>query len=182
MGNRWRTLMSVDDVIDQVVQLVEDLGLANNTYIMYSSDHGFQLGEFNILIDKRHMYDHDIRIHMLVRGPGIKAGSTFPYLGTNVDVAPTWLGLAGLAKPAGMDGRSFAPLLIDESDPAVPEQTRRHVRSLAPNGKESFAADWRDSVFIEYYFNDNNAKCGGYKTEDIHNNFIGLRHLAGSEF
>lgn len=64
----------------------------------------------------------------------------------------------------------------------MPAQTRKHVASLAPDGSSKFAAGWRDSVFIEYYFNDNNAKCGGYNTEDIHNNFIGIRHMEGSEF
>lgn len=180
--NRWRTLMSVDDVIDEVVQLVEDLGVADNTYFMYSSDHGFQLGEFNILIDKRQMYDHDIRIHLLARGPGIKAGSTFKFPGTNVDIASTWLGMAGLDRPESMDGRSIMPLLIDGHDETVPAQTRAHVMRLAPKGQAAYAASWRDHVFIEYYFNANNSKCGGYNTEDIHNNFIGLRHTAGSEF
>merc|ERR1712066_1051132 len=70
----------------------------------------------------------------------------------------------------------------DAEDSTVPERTRAHISKLAPNGHESFASQWRDSVFIEYYFNANNSKCGGYNTEDIHNNFIGLRHLVGSEF
>ncbi len=52
-------------------------------------------------------YDHDVRIHNLVRGPGVAPGSTFAYLGTNVDQAPAWLGLAGLPTPARMDGRSY---------------------------------------------------------------------------
>ena len=46
--NRWRSLMSVDDVINDVVTYIEDGGLADKTYFMYSSDHGFQLGEFNL--------------------------------------------------------------------------------------------------------------------------------------
>lgn len=180
--NRWRSLMSVDDVIDSVVKLVEAEGLMDNTYFMFSSDHGFQLGELNILIDKRQMYDYDIRIHLLIRGPGIKAGTTFSNLGTQVDIAPTWLGLAGLEKPAGMDGRSILPLLMDGNDASVPEQTRKHIKQIAPQGRDAYVRGWRDSVFIEYYFNSNNAKCSGYNTEDIHNNFIGLRHMAGSEF
>ena len=49
--NRWRTLMSVDDLIADVVHLVEaELGLAEHTYFIYTSDHGFQLGQFNILM------------------------------------------------------------------------------------------------------------------------------------
>ena len=53
--NRWRTLMSVDDVIGDVVEACNDLGVGNNTYFLYSSDHGFQMGEFNIPMDKRHV-------------------------------------------------------------------------------------------------------------------------------
>lgn len=51
--NRWRTLMSVDDLIAEAVALTERLGIADETYFFYSSDHGFQLGELNMLMDKR---------------------------------------------------------------------------------------------------------------------------------
>lgn len=147
--NRWRTLMSVDDVISDVVGFIEAEGLAGNTYFLYSSDHGFQLGEFNILIDKRQMYDHDVRIHLLARGPGIEAGSTFAFPGTQVDMAPTWLGMAGLAKPTGMDGRSIVPLIVDAEAPGVPTQTKAHIAQVAPHGAGAYAAAWRDHVFIE---------------------------------
>jgi N-acetylglucosamine-6-sulfatase len=180
--DRWRTLMSVDDLIDEVVQLVEDLGIADNTYFLYSSDHGFQLGEFNILIDKRQVYDYDTRIHLLVRGPGIKPGSTFKYPGTQVDVTTTWMGMAGLDRPESMDGRSIMPLLVDQDDETVPAATRAHVAKIAPQGSEAYAAQWRDHVYIMYYFNDNNSKCGGYNTEDVHNNFISVRYMPWSEF
>merc|ERR1712048_1179875 len=73
-------------------------------------------------------------------------------------------------------------MLVDKDDEDLPEQTRRHVASLAPSGKDAFAAGWRDHVFIEYYYVADNKKCDGYPTEDLHNNFIGLRHMAGSEF
>merc|ERR1712232_394522 len=91
-------------------------------------------------------------------------------------------GMAGLDRPEAMDGRSIMPLLVDQHDKKLPAQTRAHVAKLAPAGRDAFAAAWRDHVFIEYYFNADNAKCGGYKTEDLHNNFIGLRHMPSSEF
>ena len=75
--NRWRSLMSVDDLIHDVVDLIEEAGQADRTYFFYSSDHGFQLGQFNIPMDKRHAYDWDTRIHLLARGPGIGAGMTW---------------------------------------------------------------------------------------------------------
>ena len=91
--NRWRTLMSVDDVIGAVHGLCTDLNIIDNTYFFYSSDHGFQLGEFNIPMDKRHAYDWDTHIHLLAAGPGIKAGSTWDQPATQVQFSPLFLAL-----------------------------------------------------------------------------------------
>eukprot|EP00658_Telonema_sp_P-2_P070925 TRINITY_DN60285_c0_g1_i2.p1 TRINITY_DN60285_c0_g1~~TRINITY_DN60285_c0_g1_i2.p1 ORF type:complete len:305 (+),score=47.32 TRINITY_DN60285_c0_g1_i2:137-1051(+) len=110
--DRWRTLMSVDDVIEAVVQETKQLGVFDNTYFIYSSDHGFQLGEMNLAIDKRNVYDFDVRIHLVASGPGIKPGTVLPQLATNVDLMPTWLGLAGVpVTPDDMDGKSLVPFL-----------------------------------------------------------------------
>eukprot|EP01062_Namystynia_karyoxenos_P056849 TRINITY_DN47774_c0_g1_i1.p1 TRINITY_DN47774_c0_g1~~TRINITY_DN47774_c0_g1_i1.p1 ORF type:complete len:549 (+),score=210.56 TRINITY_DN47774_c0_g1_i1:81-1727(+) len=196
--DRWRTLMSVDDVISDVVRLTEELKVLEHTYFFYSSDHGFQLGEFNLPIDKRHVYDYDTRIHLLVRGPGVKAASTFSQLATNVDLAPTFLGLAGLPQPADMDGKSLLPLLVDPAAPGVPPSTRSHLAALP--GGEGYRAAWRDVVFIEYYYVNLNTKCMPYAPldpvsgqacrrsdpnctctdiEDASNNYIALRHVEG---
>eukprot|EP01064_Diplonema_japonicum_P016857 TRINITY_DN248_c5_g1_i1.p1 TRINITY_DN248_c5_g1~~TRINITY_DN248_c5_g1_i1.p1 ORF type:complete len:524 (+),score=102.46 TRINITY_DN248_c5_g1_i1:47-1618(+) len=175
--DRWRTLMSVDDVIKDTMALCEDLGIMDKTYFFYSSDHGFQLGEFNLPFDKRHVYEFDIRIHLLVRGPGITAGSTFETLGSQVDLAPTWLGLAGLPKPANMDGKSILPFILHEKDKLMPA-TKKHLDGF---DVPEYTAGWRDSMFIEYYYNDNNTKCipNCYNIEDASNNYIGIRHLNG---
>ncbi len=171
--DRWRTLMSVDDLIRDTMQTIENMGMMDNTYFFYSSDHGFQLGEFNLPFDKRHVYDFDIRIHLLIRGPGIKPGSTFDYLGSNVDFAATWLGLAGIERGSGIDGKSIVPLIVDGSDANVPESTAQHLA----RHDERYVSDWRQSILIEYYFVDNNTKCipDCYNIEDASNNYIGLR-------
>jgi len=160
--NRWRTLMSVDDVIADVIALCERLGVVDNTYFFFSSDHGFQLGEFNILMDKRQVYDFDTRIHLLALGPGIPAASTWDEPATQVDMAPTFLGLAGLDRPSGFDGRSLVPLLIpDATSSDLPVSTRQHLdRVLGTDGNRSmYKKQWRNSVFFEYYYNDANIKC-----------------------
>lgn len=155
--NRWRTLMSVDDVIADVIHAVDELGLSDSTYFLYSSDHGFQLGQFNIPMDKRHVYEWDTKIHLVARGPGIKPGSVFTNPGTQVDIAPTLFGLAGMEIPDYMDGKSIVPFLVDPSDHALVESTRRHLESLG--NLQQYADDWRQEVFIEYYFVNNNVKC-----------------------
>merc|ERR1719454_1404338 len=157
--NRWRTLMSVDDVIGDVIATVEELGLGDSTYFFYSSDHGFQLGQFNIPMDKRHVYEWDTKIHLLARGPGIKPGSSFSAPGTQVDIAPTLLGLAGLRSPY-MDGRSIVPFLVDPAASLL-ESTRRHLYEAG--SLQEYSNSWRKEVFIEYYFNAYNTKCANAK-------------------
>lgn len=96
-------------------------------------------------------------------------------------MAPTWLALAGVRKPAHMDGKSITPLLVDSAAPGVPSQTAAGISALAPAGKASYGAGWRDSIFIEYYFNSANTKCRNYPTEDDTNNFIGIRHFGETD-
>lgn len=158
--NRWRTLMSVDDVIHAVVAETQRLGVLEDTYFFYSSDHGFQLGEFNIPMDKRNVYDWNTRIHLLARGPGIKAGSQWSQPATQVDMAATFLGLAGLPKPPTMDGKSLVPLLVTEPTNAL-DSTRTHLAQLLGDTGDAtrYLAAWRNSVFFEYYYNADNVKC-----------------------
>jgi len=176
--DRWRTLISVDDLIRAVLDACDKHGIMDKTYFIYSSDHGFQLGQFGLPFDKRHVYDFDIRIHMVLRGPGIKQNSTFNFLGSNVDVAPTFLGLAGISKPSNMDGKSILPMLMNSTDNDILPATKRHLQSFHPT---EYTASWRDSMFIEYYFVDNNTKCipECHNIEGPSNNFIGIRHVTG---
>lgn len=196
--NRWRTLMSVDDVISAVYTECTNLGVVENTYFLFTSDHGFQLGQFNMVMDKRRVYDWDTRVHLLVAGPGILPGTIVEQPAMNIDLAPTIIELAGVteitADLAEFDGHSIVPLLVDG-----------HSRA------SEVAASWRDTVFFEYYFVNENAKCvqncttdyyypdeesecgdlsvqpngdcwGGcdidcYPTESTQNNFIALRKM-----
>ena len=105
------------------------------------------------------MYDFDTRVHLLAMGPGIPAGSTWSLPATQVDLAPTFLGLAGLDKPARFDGKSLVPILVSDSGKDnIPEATALHRARVLDAGKD-FLSNWRDSVFIEYYFVDENDKC-----------------------
>jgi N-acetylglucosamine-6-sulfatase len=180
--DRWRTLMSVDDVIDRVVATVEGLGLLNNTYFLYSSDHGFQLGELNLPQDKRNVYEFDVKIHMLARGPGIAPGSTFAQVASNVDLGPTMLAMAGVPQDGAVDGRSFLPLIASGGggEEQLPPTVRAH---LAAHDAASVAAGWRKSHFIQHYSVGAGSYCGdGHHIDGPDNNFIAVRHLPGSAY
>ena len=161
--NRWRTLMSLDDLVRTAYTTCEKAGVAERTCFISMSDHGFQLGQFNIPMDKRHVYDWDTRIPFIIRGPGIPAGTRLEQPATLVDLAPTFLSIAGLPKPASMDGRSVLPLLVDETNEAAWAEllpaTRNHL--LLSGGRSAVASRWRDAVLLTHYFFTENVKCVG---------------------
>ena len=111
------TLMGVDDSINRVLDYLEENGLAENTLVIYMGDNGFMLGEHG-LIDKRQAYEESMRVPMIAWAPGfIEAGSTIDENILNIDLAPTFLDLAGGSMPADhvVDGRSFLSVLENGS-------------------------------------------------------------------
>ena len=85
--------------------------MLDNTFIIFSSDHGYKLGQWRIPLEKMWPFETDIRIPFYIRGPGIKPGTVVDVLGMNMDIAPTLLDLAGVDSPLGYDGRSLMPML-----------------------------------------------------------------------
>ena len=73
------------------------------------------LGQFSLPNDKRQFYEFDIRVPLMVRGPGIKAAQKIDDLVLNIDLAPTFLDLAGITPPDTMDGQSFKSALVNGS-------------------------------------------------------------------
>ena len=92
--DRWRTLLSVDELVGDVFAALTAANVLDNTYIFYSSDHGYKQGQWRVGTSKEHPYDTDIRVPLLARGPGIQPGSTYNYPSGNVDLTPTLLTLA----------------------------------------------------------------------------------------
>ncbi|HLL51624.1 MAG TPA: sulfatase/phosphatase domain-containing protein, partial [Thermomicrobiales bacterium] len=83
----------------------------SSTYILFLSDNGYFLGEHRQPHGKDAPYDAASRVPMIVRGPGIEAGSTIEEIGLNIDIFPTVAELAGISTPSFVDGRSMVPLL-----------------------------------------------------------------------
>lgn len=105
---RWQTLLSVDDMVSALIQKLKDIGELNNTYVFYTSDNGYHTGQFSLPIDKRQLYEFDIRTPLLVRGPGIKPNSTVKAPVLNIDLAPTILDISGVdLSKVNVDGQSF---------------------------------------------------------------------------
>eukprot|EP00117_Sycon_ciliatum_P043667 scpid62763/ scgid31589/ N-acetylglucosamine-6-sulfatase; Glucosamine-6-sulfatase len=140
--HRWETLLSVDDLVEAIVQTLVDEHILENTYIIFASDHGFQMGQFCIGFDKRQPYEHDIRIPLMIRGPGIAKNVTLHDIALNIDIAPTIVALSGQTPPPHMDGRSLTDLLFPTPS------TAKDVDDAGPTDP---AAAWRDDFLIDYH-------------------------------
>nr|CAD7455639.1 unnamed protein product [Timema tahoe] len=112
--NRWKTLLTVDDMVETVISELNNLGILNDTYIVFTSDHGYHVGQFSLPWDKRQPYESDIRVPLLIRGPNISTNKLVTQPVLSIDLAPTLLEMAGLDPPDYMDGVSYLSFLTDE--------------------------------------------------------------------
>lgn len=124
-------LCSVDDSVGAVLNQLKEMGIYDETLVIYMGDNGFMFGEHG-LIDKRVAYETSSRVPMLMQCPDLfKGGTVVDEVVANIDIAPTVFEAMGLQKPAYMDGESFIPLA---------------------QGKE---IPWRDYFLYVYYWEQN---------------------------
>lgn len=116
--DRWRTLLSVDDQVDEIMRKLEELELLDNTYILYTSDHGYHLGTFALPWDKRMNYETDLRIPLYIRGPGITQKQKIEDIAINIDLAATIMDMAGETLE-NTDGKSLLPFIQGNNKPGL---------------------------------------------------------------
>lgn len=156
--DKARALLAVDALVADVYAALKSSGELQNTYIFFTSDSGFKEGQHR-LNGKWSPYEEDIRVPLLVRGPGLPAGKKLGHMVLNNDFAPTIAELAGAEPGHEVDGRSLAPLLGE--DPPVPESWRsrflvENYRSKYPDGKTSTVPGYRalrtrNVLYVEYF-------------------------------
>jgi N-acetylglucosamine-6-sulfatase len=112
-------MLGVDDMIGRLVRTLEESGELDNTYIVFTSDNGFHLGQHRLTAGKWTAFEEDIRVPLIVRGPGVPEGRSLDHLVLNNDLAPSFAELAGAEPPEFVDGRSLVPLLGDDPPPAT---------------------------------------------------------------
>ena len=126
--NYLRCIKGVDESMGTLRNALKELGLDDNTVVIYSSDQGFYIGDHG-WYDKRWMYEESLKMPFIAKWPGVtKAGSRDTHLIQNLDYAETFLEIAGAAIPSDMQGLSLVPLLKGESP-----------------------SDWRKSIYYHYY-------------------------------
>ena len=128
----FRHITGADENLGKLLKALDDLGLADDTVVVYSSDNGYYLGEHG-LGDKRSLYEESLRVPMVVRYPRLFGkGKVVDEMVLNIDLAPTWLDLAGVRAPREMQGASWKPLAAGQKP-----------------------ANWRTSFLAEYFYENN---------------------------
>jgi N-acetylglucosamine-6-sulfatase len=117
--NRWRTLLSLDDLVESVVNELDATNVLNDTFIFFTSDSGYHLGQFSLPSGSCQPYESDIHVPLFVKGPGIKPGSKYNTPVLSIDLVATIVDLANVTQPASMDGRSFKSVLWSETNTTI---------------------------------------------------------------
>jgi len=106
----------MDTQVGQILDRLEQTGQADNTVIIFSSDHGLAVGRHG-LMGKQNMYEHSLRVPLIMSGPGMPAGTKIDTPVYLQDVMPTVLELAGVAPPAEVEFKSLLPLIANPDQP-----------------------------------------------------------------
>jgi N-acetylglucosamine-6-sulfatase len=126
---RIQSLQAVDDLLEQLIATLKETGELGNTFIVFTSDNGFHLGQHRLFRGKRTAYEEDIHVPLIIRGPGVSARHSVSYLALETDLAPTFAEWASVTPPSFVDGRSIVALF----KPQLPPLER-----------------WRQAVLIEH--------------------------------
>ncbi|MEW6738134.1 MAG: sulfatase [Acidobacteriota bacterium] len=140
---RLQMMLSVDDLLASIIEKLAATDQLTNTYIFFTSDNGYHMGQHRLPSNKSTLYEEDIHVPMIVRGPGVVAGRVVEELAGNVDLAQTFAELAGITTPNFVDGRSLLPLLKN-----------------APSAMDK----WR-KVFLLERFSSSEKECKGLHTK-----------------
>lgn len=168
---RVEAVQSVDDMIGALWAELVQLGLDESTYIVFSSDNGYHMGDHELLAGKQTAFDTDINVPLIVVGPGVPAGVTVDQIAENIDLCPTFAEIAGTPPPAKADGHSLLALwhggtvshwreaaLIEHHGPDLapmdPDDPDNEPAGKGPMPDSYEAIRMQDSVYVEYQNGD----------------------------
>ncbi|KAI1113323.1 arylsulfatase-like protein [Nemania sp. NC0429] len=147
-AQRLRALQSVDELVDNVVRRLDELGILDNTYIIYSSDNGYHIGQHRLHPGKQCSFEEDINIPLIIRGPGVPEKLTTDIVTTHTDLAPTLLQIAGAPLRDDFDGLAI-PLTQTTIDQAKHERHEHvTVEHWGFAGNEGLVLDWYPRMHV----------------------------------
>jgi N-acetylglucosamine-6-sulfatase len=151
MRNYCEALVALDRQIGRVLDKLDEMGVADNTVVVYAGDNGYFWGEHR-LVDKRWPYEESIRIPFIVRYPSLvnNPGRKADQMVLNIDLAPSLLDLAGVPIPENTDGESFAPILQNASAPGRKAWLYEYFKEFPYNTPRLNAVRTETHMYAEY--------------------------------
>lgn len=141
-GREYACSENIDIQIGRVLTKLEAMGELENTYIVYTSDHGMAIGSHG-LQGKQNLYDHTWRVPLIVRGPGIKPGTRSLGNVYLLDLLPTLCDLAGIDTPDTVEGRSFKPVLMGKKETMRDVLYATYSGGTKPGMRTVKKGDWK---------------------------------------
>lgn len=126
---RLASLAAVDDLVNEVFEKLEEHNLLDNTYIIYTSDNGFHMGQHRMDPGKSCAYEEDVNVPMFIRGPGVPKQETVTSPTSHTDIVPTLFKLAGIPQLEQFDG-SPMPITTEEHQNAKTEHVNIELWGL----------------------------------------------------
>lgn len=117
ISDYYAMITHMDMQVGRILAALEESGEADNTLIIFTSDHGLAMGSHG-LMGKQNAYDHSVRVPFIVKGPGVPAGTRAPGMFYLNSVFPTAVEMAGLEIPDTVEAPSIAPLIRGEKETA----------------------------------------------------------------
>jgi choline-sulfatase len=142
LGREYACSENIDMQLGKVLQKLEEMGELENTYIIYTSDHGIAIGRHG-LMGKQNLYEHTWRVPFIVKGPGIGSGQRVEGNIYLLDLLPTVCDLAGIEIPETVMGTSFRPVLEGEKKTIRDVQYGVYAGGTKPGMRTVRKGDWK---------------------------------------
>lgn len=117
IANTYGQISLIDHHIGRIMNALRELNIENNTYVIFSADHGDWLGDHGLVLKGPMFYDGLLRIPLIVRGPGVSAGQVVDEPVSNIDVGPTMFDLASVDPLLTQHGTSLRALMEGKDAP-----------------------------------------------------------------
>lgn len=142
LGREYACSENIDIQIEKVLKKLEEMGELDNTYVIYTADHGMAIGRHG-LQGKQNLYEHTWRVPFIINGPGIKAGSRVEGNIYLLDVLPTLCDLAGIEIPETVEGKSFKSVLDGKEETVRDVMYGVYAGGTKPGMRTVKKGDWK---------------------------------------
>jgi N-acetylglucosamine-6-sulfatase len=151
MRNYCEALVALDRQIGRVLDKLDEMGIADNTVVVYAGDNGYFWGEHR-LVDKRWPFEEALRIPFIVRYPQLvnNPGRKADQMVLNIDLAPSLLAMAGVPARENTDGVSFVPILRDAAVPGRKAWLYEYFKEFPYNTPPLKAVRTETHIYTEY--------------------------------